>query len=351
MATDTVKRRPQNAQLAVAVTGPTGDLGRALVPALLRSRRIARVVGMARRPFDPKSAGWQRFEYLQGDVADRDAVRELVRGADVVVHLAFAVLSASDATWEINVGGSRTVFEEAIEAGVRRIVYASSVAAYGFRPELPARIDEKQPALGSPEHPYSAQKAAVERALNALLETAGARTQAWVLRPCIIAGPRARTLIEELPYVRAARSLPGPLVRLARSAPLLRPVLPDPGVPFQLVHEDDVAQAFVAAVFGHGEPGPYNLAAPGTLTITRLAHELGWHAIPVPRAALIAGGEALRRLPGAPAELAWVHALRRPVLMRTERAQKLLGWKPRHTALRTLRATIAAARAAGTPLV
>ncbi len=335
----------------MAVTGPTGDLGRALVPALLRNRRVGRVVGMARRPFDARSAGWQRFEYLQGDITDRHAVRELVRGADVVVHLAFAVLAASDETWELNVGGSRIVFEEAIEAGVGRIVYASSVAAYGFRDDLPARIDERQPTLGSPEHPYSAQKAAVERALEALLETSGARTQAWVMRPCIVAGPRARTLIEELPYVRAARALPGPVLSIVRSAPLLRPVLPDPGVPFQLVHEDDLARAFVAAVLGRGEPGPYNLAGPGQLTISRLARELGWHALPVPRAAVVAGGEVLRRLPFAPAELTWLHALRRPVLMRCERARKLLGWQPRHTALATLRATIEAARRAGTPLL
>ena len=46
--------------------------------------------------------------------------------------------------------------------------------------------------------------------------------------------------------------------------PILKPVLPDPGVPFQLVHHDDVASAMRAAVLGRGAPGVYNLAGPAS---------------------------------------------------------------------------------------
>src|SRR4051794_30194099 len=103
--------------MTVAVTGPTGDLGVAIVSALERSRKVKRIVGMARRPFDPGERRWRKTEYRQGDVTDRKAVKELVKGADAVVHLAFAVLSASDATRDLNVEGSRTVFEESVKAG------------------------------------------------------------------------------------------------------------------------------------------------------------------------------------------------------------------------------------------
>jgi UDP-glucose 4-epimerase len=57
---------------------------------------------MARRRFDPSDRGWLKTEYRQGDLIDARSVRELVKGADVVVHLAFAILSASDATRELN---------------------------------------------------------------------------------------------------------------------------------------------------------------------------------------------------------------------------------------------------------
>src|SRR3954465_15967372 len=89
----------------VAVTGPTGDLGIALVSALERSRRVKKIVGMARRPFDPASEGWKKTEYRQGVVQDKASVRDAVKGADVVVHLAFAIIGGGSARHEINVDG------------------------------------------------------------------------------------------------------------------------------------------------------------------------------------------------------------------------------------------------------
>lgn len=330
--------------LTVAVTGPTGDLGTAIVDALQRSRRVKRVVGMARRPFDPAERGWRKTEYRQGDVTDRASVRDLVKGADVVVHLAFAILTASDATRELNVEGSRTVFEEAAKAGAERICYASSVAAYGFHTDNPDWLTEDIPARGTPEHPYSQQKAEVERVLGEVL-LRRRRTVAYAFRPCIVAGPRARTFLEEIPYYRLSDAMPEPVHRLLSMMPVLKPVIPDPGVRFQLVHEDDVASAFLAGVVGKGEPGPYNLAARGTLTVGDVADALGWYTLPVPGITLSAAAELVTRLPLAPDEAAWLHSLRKPVLMKIDRARKLLGWRPKHTARATLKAMVEAGRA------
>src|SRR5918992_4768291 len=321
--------------LTVAVTGPTGDLGIAIMNALERSRAVKRIIGMARRPFDPGDRGWKKTEYRQGDVTDTESVRGLVKGADVVVHLAFAILSASDATRELNIAGSRRVFEEAAKAGVERLCYASSVAAYGFHEDNPDWLTEDVPPRGSPEHPYSQQKAEVEAVLrDVLLEHAG--TVAYVFRPCIVAGPEAQTLLQEIPYFRLSEAMPDGVAGLLRSLPLLKPVIPDPGTRFQLVHEQDVARAFVAGVRGLGEPGPYNLAGSGTLTMSDLADALGWYSVPIPRLAVEATAEIATRLPLVPDSVAWLHSVRKPVLMRTERARKLLRWRPEHTSRRTL---------------
>jgi UDP-glucose 4-epimerase len=333
-----------DAPLTVAVTGPTGDLGISIVSKLERSRRIGRIVAMARRPFDPAERRWHKTDYRQGDVSDRESVRGLVRDADVVVHLAFAVLSASEATQDVNVEGSRVVFEEAAKAGAERICYASSVAAYGFHPDNPDWLTEDIPARGSPEFPYSAQKAEVERVLREILLRHPA-TGAYVFRPCIVAGPDAKTFLEAIPYYQLAEAMPEPVTRLLASVPMLRPVIPDPGSRFQLVHEDDVASAFVAGVQGRGEPGPYNLAGDGTLTVPDVTAVLGWHSIPIPGVAVEATAELLTRLPLAPDAVAWLHSVRKPVLMRTDKARKMLGWRPKHTSEDTLRVTVDAYRA------
>jgi UDP-glucose 4-epimerase len=332
--------------LTVAVTGPTGDLGIALVSALERSRRVKRIVGMARREFDPAREGWRKTEYRQGDVRDKNSVRDAVKGADVVVHLAFAIIGAGSMSHEINVEGSRRVFEAAVEAGAERICYASSVAAYGFHRENPDWLTEAIPPRGTPDHYYSEQKAEVEGILAHLLMRT-ARTHAWVFRPSIVAGPRAQALLEEMPYYRVSEKLPAVVRQALETLPAVKPVIPDPGIRFQFVHEDDVASAFVAGALGKGAPGPYNLAAQGTLTMSDVAKALGWYSVPVPELAVEATAEALTRVPALPEAFAWIHTVRTPVLMKTDRARKELGWRPQHTAKQTLRALVAARRPQG----
>jgi UDP-glucose 4-epimerase len=329
--------------LKVAVTGPTGDLGVAVVNALERSRRVKKVVGMARRPFDPGELGWKKTEYRQGDVTDDASVSDLVKGSDVVVHLAFAILDAGDATRALNLDGSRRVFDAAGKAGAERICYASSVAAYGFHSDNPDWLTEDVPARGSRQHHYSHQKAEVERVLGEVL-LRHANVAAYAFRPCVVAGPNARTFLEEIPYYRLSEAMPAPVMGLLSSMPALKPVIPDPGLRFQLVHEDDVASAFMAGVAGRGEPGPYNLAAAGTLTLSDVADALGWYSFPVPRAGVTATAEALTRLPLMPDSISWLHTARKPVLMKTDRAKEQLGWKPKHTAKATLREMVQAQR-------
>jgi putative NADH-flavin reductase len=207
--------------LTVAVTGPTGEIGKPFVAALEKAREVKRIIGMARRPSDPAEHGWKRTEYRRGDVLDRAAVEGLVADADVVVHLAFIVVQASSETRHINVEGSRNVFEAAVQAGAKRLVYASSVAAYGFPEDVDGLLTEEMPARGHERHPYSAHKAEVEAVLSEALD--GGDTDAYVFRPCIVAGPQAPMLVNAVPHLRLRRRLPG-VVR-----PLL--VLPDPGVP------------------------------------------------------------------------------------------------------------------------
>lgn len=330
--------------LTVAVTGPTGEIGTPFIRALERTREVKKIVGMARRPFDPASLGWRKTEYRQGDVLDREAVDRLVDGADVVVHLAFIVLGASDRTRDVNLEGSRNVFQAAVDAGTERLVYTSSVAAYGFHDDNPVPLTEDVPTRGTDQHPYSAQKAELEGVLRDV--TSGADgTDVYVFRPCIVAGPDARMLVEAIPYVRLGNQLPGAVRRLFDQVPILKPVIPDPGVPFQLVHHDDVASALKAAVLGRGTPGVYNLAADDDISMRDLASALGWYSVPVPELAVDATAEVVSRLPFVPSEATWVNAARTPVLMETAKAKKELRWRPRHSSRDTLRATVDGSRA------
>lgn len=333
--------------LTVAVTGPTGEIGLPLMSELEGDPAVGAVRGMARRAFDPVAEGWEKASYRRGDILDRGSLAALFDGADVAVHLAFAIFGGREETRRVNLEGSRNVFEAAIDAGVRRVVYASSVAAYGFHPENPQPLTEAVPAHGSEGFYYSAQKAELESTLEDLL--AGSGVEACVFRPCIVAGPRATMLIEKV--VEGTR-LGDPLPALRRGLgrlplPLPRPVLPDGGVPIQLVHHDDVARALAAAIGGKGEPGAYNLAGEGEIGIGDVARALGWHTVPVPGPAVGLGAGIARRLTFLSPQLEWAAALRTPVLMDASKARRELGWEPRFDATETLIQTAVSAREAG----
>src|SRR6202022_3571214 len=97
--------------LTVAVTGATGDIGRSLLRSLDSHRDVRRVVAMARRAFDPSEHALRRTEYRRGNVLDPADVGALVKGADVVVHLAFVIVGDHDETTRVNLDGTRSVFE------------------------------------------------------------------------------------------------------------------------------------------------------------------------------------------------------------------------------------------------
>lgn len=340
------EQRPnEERRLTVAVTGPTGEIGIAFLQALEGATEVGEIRGMARRPFDPKARGWSKTRYVQGDVLDRAAVERFVEGADVIVHLAFLIFGNREQAREVNLTGSRNVFSSAVAAAVKRIVYTSSVAAYGFHAGNPQPLSEDVPTAGSDEFYYSAQKAELEKTLASALK--GSDVDAYVFRPSIVGGPDSPALVRSTPYVSALSSLPSPLRRLVQNIPTPAPLLVDPGTPIQLVHADDVAAALLSAVLRGGPPGVYNLAADGTITLADIARELGWRSVPIPRTAVDLTATVVARMPGVPSQAEWIQAVRVPVVMDTTRARTQLGWKPRHDVRATLRETVAGARRKG----
>lgn len=315
--------------LTVAVTGPTGEIGISTVDALERDPAVERIIGMARRPFDPTAHGWSKTEYRQGDILDRDAVDALVADAGVVVHLAFVIMGSREESARVNLRGTRNVFEATVAAArPHRLVYTSSVAAYGYHPENPNPITEDVPTRGTPAHYYSEQKAALETALAEI--TAGSDLEVYVLRPCIVAGPKAPALADAMPWSHGPAML--------RTAVRATMIVPDPGVPLQLVHHDDVAAAIALAVTTSAPPGPYNIAADGVVSVSEVVSALGGHAVRVPHVVASAASEVLTHLPFVPAMAEWLQTMRAPVVMDTTRARILLGWTPRFTSAETLSA-------------
>jgi len=147
------------------VTGGQGFIGGHLCQALLKRGDSVLVLDLPDAPGNALEIHGIRaeVELIEGDVADRGAVGRAVRGADTVFHLAAQTLvgpAAEDpeGTFRSNVEGTWTVLEACREAGVGRVVVASSDKAYGPSDSLPYHEqDELRPAA-----PYEGSKAAAD---------------------------------------------------------------------------------------------------------------------------------------------------------------------------------------------
>lgn len=127
------------------VTGGTGFIGSHLVKALARRGDELRLLVREGREVDHLDAiEWER---ATGDVTDRDSVRKAMKGVERVFHVAGKTSMRREdrkRVFEVNVGGTRNVMEEALRAGVIRVVHTSSVGAIGPA-SAGGTADEAQP--------------------------------------------------------------------------------------------------------------------------------------------------------------------------------------------------------------
>jgi UDP-glucose 4-epimerase len=306
--------------MRVVVTGATGNVGTSVVRALADEPEVESIIGIARRlpALDMPKTTW-----AVADVASDDLVSRF-RGADAVIHLAWAIQPSRDqkVLRAVNVDGSRRVFQAVGRAGVGTLVYASSVGAYSPGPK-DRRVDEGWRTDGISSSFYSSHKAEVERLLDRF-EDEYPGTRVVRLRPALIFKRQAASGIRRL---FAGPLLPSPLVRRR-----LIPVVPKLArLRFQAVHSLDVGDAYRRAVTREVR-GAFNVAAEPVLDPDELGRLLGARPVPVP-ARLLRGAAAVTwRLRLQPTPPGWVDMALAVPLMDTTRARHELGWHPQFTA-------------------
>jgi UDP-glucose 4-epimerase len=309
----------------VVVVGATGNVGTSLLRALGADDAVDEIVGVARRiPVSPAP----KTTWIDADI-ERSDLTTIFRGADCVVHLAWRIQPSHDVTIlrSTNVDGSARVFRAVADAGVPALVYASSVGTYSRGPK-DRRVDESWPTDGTPTSFYARHKAEVERLLDRF-EAEHSAVRIVRLRPALIF---KRTSAEE-----QRRYFLGPLFPrlLARRGAIA--VVPDlPGLRFQAVHADDVADAYRRAVIDQSIRGAFNVAAEPVLDADLIAEALSARKIPIPTKLARGGLAASWRLRLQPTPPGWLDMGLSVPLMDTTRARTELAWEPQHSALAAL---------------
>ncbi len=304
----------------VAVTGATGNVGYAVLRNLAREDAIDHIVGLARRvpSWDAPKVRWQ-----QADVSTTDLV-PIFSGVDAVIHLAWLIQPSRRPRdlLATNVIGSQRVFEAAAAAGVRHIVYASSVGTYSPGPKNPP-VDESWPSDGVSSSFYGRHKGEVERSLDRF-EAEHPEIRVVRLRPGLVFQRAAASEI--------ARLFLGPFVPMGLVRRAVIPVVPKiDRLQFQVVHADDLADAYRRALLSDVR-GAFNIAADAVLDSAALGEVLHARQVPLPASLLRAAASATWRAHLQPTPPGWIDLALQTPLMDTSRARNELGWYAAHSA-------------------
>lgn len=273
--------------MKILVTGATGKVGSRLVPHLLREGHQVRIlVRNLERAQALVSLGAQP---AVGDLLSPDSLEPAVRGVDAVVHLAafFRGASPEDAH-AVNVSGTASLANAALNAGVARFVYTSTNLVYG--PGKGRRFTEADPP--NPGWAYPQSKAASESDLLELHRRSGLDVR--ILRLAFVYGDGDPHLSEGLQWFRNW----------------------NPAQRFHLVHHADVAQAVLLALTAERRGGEiYNVADEEPATVREIMQVLGE---PLP-----AGAEE------RPIDIAWEQ------LLATSKIKDHLGFRPIYPTLQS----------------
>ncbi|MFI5397491.1 MAG: SDR family oxidoreductase [Candidatus Binatia bacterium] len=263
------------------VTGASGYIGRQLIEALARDRRGLTTIVASDVRLPAQAERVSEVEYAAADIRTADLSALFRRYAiDAVVHLAAVVTpgrrSNRELEYQVDVIGTQNVLNACLSAGVRKLVYTSSGAAYGYHADNPAWLDESHSLRGNPEFAYADHKRLVEEMLGRW-RLQHAQLLQLVFRIGTILGARVNNQITDLFDKRYVLGLRG-----ADS-------------PFVLIWDRDVVGAILRGI-QVGGTGTFNLAGDGALTLREMAAMMRKPYVGVPVRVVAAALWLLKRL-------------------------------------------------------
>lgn len=309
--------------MTALVTGAAGFVGSAVVRHLLDQGESVRA--FVRPSSDLRNLEALKIEIFRGDLTDRRSIDQAIAGCDSLFHVAADYrlwVPNPTAMFAANVEGTRHMMLAAGEAGVKRIVYTSSVATLGLLPDGAAADEETRATPADMIGPYKQSKFAAEAVVKELIAQAG--LPAVIVHPSTPIGPRDLK--------------PTPTGKLVVDAARGRmPGFVDTGL--NVVHVDDVARGHLLA-YERGAIGERFILGSENLTLaeilTTVAHLSNRRPprLRIPHGAVmpIAGlAEIWARATGKEpfATLDGVRLARKKMFFSSERAISRLGYQPR----------------------
>jgi 2-alkyl-3-oxoalkanoate reductase len=202
MRSDTDQSAPSGRLQHALVTGATGFIGRHLVRTL--AQRGIRVRALARDPRRAQSLVQRNVDVVIGDFADAQIFEGLAEGVDTVFHLASVMTGSAEEFEQVDLAGTRRLIDEAKRAGVRRVVFTSTMGAYALAGLADgAVVNEEMVDEPARVGNYARAKLLIEQMLSAAHQAG--HFESVITRPGLVFGPGTSPLLEHLPHLGSLR--------------------------------------------------------------------------------------------------------------------------------------------------
>jgi dihydroflavonol-4-reductase len=314
--------------MRVLVTGATGFVGAAVARALLQAGWQVRA--LARKGSDRRNVRDLAIEVVEGDLTDATSLDRALADCEALFHVAADYrLGALDPQqmYRTNVEGTRNILNAARRAGVKRIVYTSSVATVGIPADGSPGKEETPVGVADMIGHYKRSKFLAEQAV---LESAQAGMPVVIVNPSTPIGP--------------GDVKPTPTGQIVLDAAAGRmPAYVDTGL--NIVHVDDVAAGHLLA-FHHGRVGERYILGGQDMTLREILVEIARlvgrkpPSIQLPRAVVLPiayVAEAVARITGRTGRITveGVRMAKKRMFFSSEKAMRELGyaWRPPTKAL------------------
>ena len=310
--------------MRILVTGCASHVAKACLPVLLDEQHIKKIVGV---DIKPSSIRHTNYEEHIVDICSNDLDQYFV-DIDAVIHLAFVVNNSvlgkrrfdRDYIRDVNVNGSKHVFELAAKHDVKTIIHQSSAVVYGIGKDNPQFITEEQPLKPVDGFYYSEDKVAVEHWLDDF-EQLHPELRIVRFRPHVILGQHTQPLVKAI--------LKQPCYFL----------FPDPQPLTQCVSETDVATAMLQALTSDVR-GSFNLASDQVASFHLIQKHIRNYSLPLPYGLAKRIHEFAWRYTGRYGDPAWLHCMQYTLTIDNEKAKRELNWAPTLNLFECLDATI-----------
>jgi len=253
----------------ILVTGSCGYIGKVTIAQLSKFEKIDKIIGIDVVAATQELLKIKNYQHFKCDIRDQEIGKLMhEHNIDTVVHLA-SILNpppgmTEDEVESIEIDGTQNILNAAAKSHVKKLIFTSSGAAYGYYADNPNMIKETHQTRGTPHFPYSKHKAHIERILSDYSKQ-HPQIKTLILRPGTILGENTK----------------GPITDYFQKNILVG--IKGYKSPFCFIYDKDVCAAILQGCLKPEITGVYNLSGDGIMTLKEIAEGLETKYLELPR--------------------------------------------------------------------